>query len=210
MKLFGEVVLALVGILGTLGCQAHSPAEQGPAPVYVEMKTSQGDVAVELDVAHAPISVANFLAYADKGEYDNTVFHRIIPNFVIQGGGFTAELVEKKGNALPAIKNEWQNGLKNVRGTIAMARDAEPDTATREFYFNMVDNARLDIARPQTGAAGYAVFGRVVRGMQVLDAIRYAPTTDHPEKDMENVPVRSVILLSVQRVSAHQALTGNP
>ncbi len=175
------------------------------------MRTTRGDITLELDAARAPITVANFLAHAEAGHYDGTIFHRVIPKFVIQGGGFTPDLQDRSKLAVAAghpdqpISNEWQNGLKNIRGTIAMARDAAPDTATREFYINVADNPRLDTARAKTGNAGYAVFGRVVKGMTVVDEIKDGVTGDRPDvivdgEGMQNVPVAPVVVLSVKRI----------
>lgn len=198
------------------GCANKGKAKDDTAPtVRVRIETDKGDIVVELDREHAPISVANFLKYADRGAYDGTVFHRVMENFVIQGGGWTpdphdvlaerAKLDKNKGNPDVPIKNEWQNGLKNVRGSIAMARETDPDSATREFYINVQDNARLDTAREKTGNAGYAVFGRVVEGMDVVDAIRQVPTRSVTvvgveDGSMENVPVEPVLVRSVRRV----------
>jgi len=188
------------------------PIPEAPAKlVYVKIGTTAGDIVVELDAERAPISTANFLMYARNGAYDGTIFHRVIEKFVIQGGGYTNELVERGALAKAAgtpdapIRNEWGNGLKNERGTIAMARDPEPDSATREFYINVQDNPKLDIARDMTGKAGYAVFGKVVSGMEVVDAIRRAPTHDLVEKKMENVPVSPVVINSVREITAAEA-----
>lgn len=163
--------------------------------VTVTIETSAGNIELELDRVHAPIGVENFLSYADQGDYENTVFHRIVPGFVVQGGGYTQELVELKGRA--PIKNEWTNGLKNVRGTIAWARDEQPDTATREFYINVADNAKLDGPRPTTGNAGYAVFGRVTAGMEVVDRIVSAPRHALLDRDMKDVPDQPVVIRHV-------------
>jgi len=174
------------------------PAAPGADVVYVRMKTTMGDILLALDAARAPISVANFLAYADKGYYAGTIFHRVIGNFMIQGGGFDADLKPKV--TAPPIKNEWQNGLKNVRGTIAMARTRVPDSATSQFYINVVDNASLDAAR---GGAAYAVFGRVVGSMETVDAIR-----DLPTKQMGShgtVPQTTVTITGVDRITAAEA-----
>lgn len=188
-----------------------TPMKDPSAPtVLVDMTTSKGVITIELDRVHAPISVANFLAYADRGAYDGTIFHRVVENFVIQGGGYTTTLTERAkhdkdaGHPDTPIMNEWQNGLKNTRGTIAMARDEQPNTATREFYINVQDNPKLDTARSQTGNAGYAVFGQVVSGMDVVDAIRQVPTTAKPSPDvtdgsLNNVPVETVEIKSVKR-----------
>jgi peptidyl-prolyl cis-trans isomerase A (cyclophilin A) len=196
-------------------CLAAIAAAQPPAAkpadgklIFVNMSTTAGDIILELNNEKAPITVANFLKYADGHRYDGTIFHRVIPWFVIQGGGYTADLVEHTGE--PAIKNEWTNGLTNVRGTLAMARDAAPDTATREFYFNVADNPKLDTPRATTGSAGYAVFGRVIAGMDVVDAIRDGATTARPdpdpEKSLDDLPVTPVVVTSVARLSTEDAL----
>ena len=201
--------LAIGAGLGMAGCAAVGKGGVDDAKlVRVRMDTSMGRIELELDREHAPITVANFLMYTGRGAYDGTTFHRVVENFVIQGGGWTPELVERarldkeRGHPDVPIKNEWQNGLKNVRGTIAMARDEGPDTATREFYINVAGNAKLDTARENTGNAGYAVFGRVVKGMEVVDAIRHVKT--QPRKvagvedgSMENVPVEAVVIRRV-------------
>jgi peptidyl-prolyl cis-trans isomerase A (cyclophilin A) len=170
-------------------------AERPPARERVRMTTTLGDIVIELDRERAPVSVANFLVYVDRGEYDGTVFHRVIDNFMIQGGGYSPELRELPSRGV--IKNEWANGLKNVRGTIAMAREKAPDSATREFYINVADNPRLDTARDVTGNAGYAVFGRVVDGMDVVDKIRRLPTG--ARNGMENVPEEPPVVTRVTR-----------
>jgi peptidyl-prolyl cis-trans isomerase A (cyclophilin A) len=198
------------------GCSSGSGASPaklaaGSAPLLVSMKTTQGEILLELDGNKAPITVNNFLMHAANHDYDGTIFHRVIPGFVIQGGGFTKELkerarmAEQAGRKDPAIKNEWTNGLRNVRGTIAMAREAGPDTATREFYINVADNPKLDTPRKTTGKAGYAVFGRVVKGMEVVDAIKSGKTMDRPDvivdgEGMKNVPVEPVVIVRVGRV----------
>jgi peptidyl-prolyl cis-trans isomerase A (cyclophilin A) len=139
----------------------------------VRLKTSQGDIVLELDRAKAPVTVENFLSYVGNKHYDGTVFHRVIDGFMIQGGGFAfdnGKLAEKPTGK--GIKNEGTNGLKNLRGTIAMARTSDPDSATSQFFINVADNAALDY--PSNG--GYAVFGKVVEGMDVVDKIRVVPT----------------------------------
>jgi peptidyl-prolyl cis-trans isomerase A (cyclophilin A) len=167
--------------------------------VYVKMVTSMGDLVIELNQEKAPISVQNFLAYADEGFYNGTIFHRVIPNFVIQGGGYDAELKQKPTKA--AIKNEWTNGLKNVRGTLSMARlPMQPDSATSQFFISVKDNTPLDTPRD---GAGYAVFGKVIQGLDVVDKIKGVATTrkESATKDMmSDVPVEPVIIKSVARV----------
>lgn len=137
----------------------------------VLLKTSMGEIEIELDETKAPISVENFLGYVKDGHYGGTVFHRVIPNFMLQGGGFDAQMNQKP--VKEPIKNEADNGLKNLRGTLAMARTAVVDSATSQFFINVKDNAFLD-----NGARdfGYAVFGRVIAGMDVVDKIAHVPT----------------------------------
>lgn len=161
----------------------------------VIIHTSKGDIKLELYEDQAPISVKNFLDYARKGHYDGTIFHRVIPGFMIQGGGFDAELEQKPTDA--PIKNEADNGLSNQRGTIAMARTNDPDSATSQFYINVVDNASLDHRGKQSGRTwGYAVFGRVIEGMDVVDEIRFVETEARgPHQD---VPVEPVVIESVE------------
>lgn len=194
--------LVLVAVVGAGGC-ASTPQPEADGPlVWVEMETSAGPIVLELDRARAPVSVANFLGYADEGAYDGTIFHRVMREFVVQGGGHTADLAELPDG--DPIVNEWTNGLKNTRGTIAMARETEPNSATRQWYINVADNPRLDTAREVTGNAGYAVFGRVVGGMETVDAIRMLPVRDVPERGMQNVPVDPPVVLSVRRVPRPQ------
>lgn len=175
--------------------------------VTVVISTTAGDITLELDRARAPVSVDNFLMYAARASYDGCIFHRVIPGFVIQSGGFDppphmaerAKLDEARGMPDTPIINEWRNGLKNLRGTIGMARDNEPDSATREWYINLADNAKLDIARPDRGGAGYAVFGRVTKGMDVVDKIAAGKTHAMPERDMNDVPDEPVAIRRVRR-----------
>lgn len=192
----GAAMIAAASI-GTSGC-ASTPREQAEGPlVYVAMETSLGPIVLELDREKAPISVENFLRYADEGAYDGTIFHRVMAEFVVQGGGYTPDFQERPSHA--PIANEWLNGLKNTRGTIAMARTAAPDSATRQWYINVNDNVRLDSARPETGNAGYAVFGRVVSGIETVEAIRTLPVRDMPQHSMLNVPADPPVVLSVRR-----------
>lgn len=157
--------------------------------------TSQGDIKIELYEDQAPVSVKNFLDYARKGHYDGTIFHRVISGFMIQGGGYTPDL-EPKPTGEP-IKNEADNGLSNERGTLAMARTNDPDSATAQFFINAVDNPALDHRGKQSGRTwGYAVFARVIEGMEVVDEIRFVPTEARgPHQD---VPIEPVIIESVE------------
>lgn len=169
-----------------------NPAEVGPR---VRMETTFGTIVIELYEDEAPITVENFLRYVDEGFYSNTLFHRVIPGFVIQGGGYTVGLNEKETH--DPIVNESDNGLKNLRGTIAMARTNDPDSATSQFYFNLADNAHLD--RTETNA-GYAVFGRVFEGLDVLDRIAAVETTSR--SGFDDVPVQDILIRSVTRITA--------
>ncbi len=171
--------------------------------VYVSMKTSKGDIVLELNAEKAPISVENFLKYADKGHYDGTIFHRVIDGFMIQGGGFDQSMKQKPVDA--PIKNEWKNGLKNVRGAIAMARTRVADSATSQFFINVKDNSFLD--EPNDGAA-YAVFGRVAAGMDVVDKIKSVKTTT--KSGMGDVPVEPVIIEKVKRMTEEEAKAAMP
>jgi peptidyl-prolyl cis-trans isomerase B (cyclophilin B) len=150
--------------------------------------TSFGSITVELDQAKAPKSVANFLSYAGKGHYDGTVFHRVIPGFMVQGGGFAQGMKQKPTDA--AIENEANNGLKNDRYTLAMARTSAPHSATAQFFINVADNDFLNHSAPTASGWGYAVFGKVVEGTEVVDQIAATPTgrsgfhDDVPEKDV--------------------------
>jgi len=151
----------------------------------VKLATSAGDIVVELDAAKAPKTVANFVEYVKAGQYDGTVFHRVIDNFMIQGGGMTADMKEKPTRA--PIPLEAGNGLKNARGTIAMARTADPNSATAQFFINLKDNDFLNAA---PGKDGYAVFGKVVAGMDVVDKIRVVPTgTKGMHQNVPTMPV---------------------
>ena len=167
---------------------ALAAVETAQAGVVVVMKTSKGDITIELDEAKAPISVKNFLSYVDAKFYDGTVFHRVIPGFMIQGGGLTPDMVEKP--AKPPIRNEAGNGLKNNRGSIAMARMQELNSATSQFYINHVDNPNLDTMK-------YAVFGRVVKGIEVVDAIAAVPTGTI--KGYADAPRQPITIVSVRR-----------
>jgi peptidyl-prolyl cis-trans isomerase A (cyclophilin A) len=185
-------VIGLAALALSLPVRGADPAADAPARVALE--TSQGRIVIELQADKAPKTVANFLQYVKDGFYDGTVFHRVIGTFMIQGGGFTPELVQKPTRA--PIPIESQNGLKNVRGTIAMARTSDPNSATAQFFINVVDNAMLDYPRPD--GAGYAVFGHVVEGMDVVDKIRAVPTGSRG--GMGDVPVAAVVIKSARLI----------
>ncbi|WP_443191245.1 peptidylprolyl isomerase [Pseudomonas indica] len=160
---------------------------------HVLLTTSAGEIEIELEAEKAPVSVKNFLAYVDSGFYNGTIFHRVIPGFMIQGGGFDAEMQQKDTQA--PIKNEADNGLHNVRGTLAMARTQAVNSATSQFFINHQDNAFLDHGSRDFG---YAVFGKVVRGMDVVDQIAQVPTGNRGM--FQNVPRQPVVILSAKRL----------
>jgi len=158
--------------------------------IVVKLETSKGDIVIELNSKAAPITVKNFLTYVDEGFYNKTIFHRVIPGFMIQGGGFTADMERKKTH--DPIANEAKNGLSNARGTIAMARTNDPDSATAQFFINHADNTPLD--HGGVSGAGYAVFGKTIEGMDVVDAIAAVTTTTR--SGMADVPVEPVVINS--------------
>jgi len=166
-----------------LGASAAAQAQK------VKLATSAGDIVIELDKAKAPKSVENFVQYVKDGHYNGTVFHRVIPTFMIQGGGMTADMTEKQTRA--PIPLESKNGLSNVRGSIAMARTNDPNSATSQFFINVQDNPRLDAANARDGN-GYAVFGKVISGMDGVDKIRAVPTSSKGMHD--DVPMMPVTI----------------
>lgn len=174
-------------------CAVFAPLPPDPHP-RVLMQTSLGEVTLELDRERAPISVDNFLQYVADKHYDGTLFHRVIPGFVAQGGGYDTQFREKPTRKPIAL--ESGNGLSNLRGTLAMAREEAPDTATSQFYVNLVDNLKLD-PHPENPARryGYAVFGKVVSGMEVFDAMARQPTTTNLALEAQDVPVENIVLL---------------
>jgi cyclophilin family peptidyl-prolyl cis-trans isomerase len=191
------VVAACVTSLGLL---SSAKAQAAAEPVYVKMTTSLGDITLELNKAKAPISVDNFLKYVDKKFYDGTIFHRVIETFMIQGGGFLPDMSQKK--TMDPIKNEWENGLKNIKGSIAMARTQVADSATSQFFINVKDNSFLDT--PRDGAA-YAVFGKVVDGMDVVDKIKKVKTTT--KGPYGDVPEETVTIKTVKKLTDAEAKT---
>ncbi|MHC5119455.1 MAG: peptidylprolyl isomerase [Planctomycetota bacterium] len=164
----------------------------------VQMKTTLGEMTIELDADAAPMSVKNFLEYVNDGYYDGTIFHRVIKGFMVQGGGMDKELKPKPNN--DPIINEAANGLKNDRGTLAMARTADPDSATSQFFINHADNDFLNYTGPSPDRIGYAVFGKVTDGMEVVDAIANVETTRNGYHD--DVPAEPVEILSVTVVES--------
>jgi cyclophilin family peptidyl-prolyl cis-trans isomerase len=191
LSLFGLAVLfAAEG-----GGSGAAPAAANPRVV---LETTKGPIVIELDAAAAPATVANFLAYVDAGHYDGTVFHRVIPGFMVQGGGFTADMGQKPTRA--SIENEADNGLKNLRGTLAMARTNDPHSASAQFFINLVDNGFLDHTAKTAQGWGYAVFGRVVEGMATVDAIAKVRTGNRGGH--QNVPVEPVVVETARRQSS--------
>ena len=168
----------------------------------VLIQTTDGDITIELFADKSPVTVENFLRYVDEGHYDGTVFHRVIPNFMIQGGGFTAALEEKATHE--PIVNESRNKLHNTRGTLAMARTSDPDSATAQFFINQRSNLRLDWS---PGNDGYTVFGEVLEGMQVVDIIALSDTgpaqamTTRGPSLFQDVPVKPVVITSMSRIT---------
>jgi len=183
--------LLALGLLVASPSVRGAPAETGGKPVVV-LETSQGNIEIELDAQKAPVSVENFLAYVDAGFYDGTIFHRVIPDFMIQGGGFDRSMTQKPTRA--AIKNEADNGLRNDRGTIAMARTQAKDSATAQFFINLKDN---DFLNHGGRDFGYAVFGHVVQGMDVVDKIAAVRTASRGM--YQNVPVEPVVIEKARR-----------
>ncbi len=194
MKHFAGLVMAIiVGLAPATGFTQDNPANKGANMVTVTMETSKGVITLELDADKAPESVANFVAYAKAGHYDGTIFHRVIPNFMIQGGGFDTDMQQKPTN--PPVKNEANNGLKNDKGTIAMARTNIPDSATSQFFINMKDNDFLNHTAPTPQGWGYTVFGRVTGGMDVAESIEKVQTAN--KDGHQDVPVDDVIIEKV-------------
>jgi len=160
----------------------------------VKIETSEGNIVLELDITRAPLSVLNFMKYVRSGFYDGTIFHRVIKNFMIQGGGFTPEMERKQPNA--PILNEADNGLKNTRGTIAMARTNDPHSATAQFFINVTDNPFLNHTSKSPRGWGYTVFGKVIKGMNVVDKIRNQRTGPNGPFPSD-VPVKMVLIQKV-------------
>jgi len=183
------LIIACLNLAGLVG------AQEKEAPM-VKLVTSAGDITLELYPDKAPATVENFLRYVDDGFYKDTIFHRVIRNFMIQGGGFDDKLSRRQTH--DPIRNEAANALKNDRGTIAMARTSVPDSATSQFFINTVDNTSLNFRDPSPMGIGYCVFGRVVEGMDVVDAIQTAPTGRRA--GMGDVPVEDVVIKEAVRV----------
>ena len=186
----GSFLFAANLMAATAAAPVKPAAPAKSSAPHVLITTTNGDIEIELDPVKAPISSKNFLAYVDKGFYTNTIFHRVIPGFMVQGGGFTQQMQQKETKA--PIKNESKNGLHNVRGTLSMARTSVPDSATSQFFINVKDNDFLD------QGDGYAVFGKVVKGMDVVDVIVNSQTTTRG--GMKDVPADPVFIKSAKRI----------
>jgi cyclophilin family peptidyl-prolyl cis-trans isomerase len=163
----------------------------------VKLETSLGDIIIEVDAEKAPVSAKNFLDYVNSSHFSGTIFHRVIPGFMAQGGGFDKDFKQKATNA--AIKNEADNGLKNTRGTLAMARTSDPDSASSQFFINLKDNAFLDFKSKTPQGWGYAVFGRVIDGMDVVDKMAEQPTGSNGQH--QDVPKTPIVINKVSLVS---------
>lgn len=184
-----QFVLCLSLLLSITGIAAEPAASNNPR---VFIKTSEGDITVQLFADKAPASVANFLRYVDSGFYNGTIFHRVISEFMIQGGGYGPDMAEKETGK--PVKNESDNRLHNTRGTLAMARTSDPDSATSQFFINQRSNERLDWAE---GRPGYTVFGEVIQGMDIVDFIATAPTGQ--VGGMGDVPLKPIVIKEIVR-----------
>ena len=204
IEFYFKKTCALIGLASYLFAisMAVTAAEDSVDNPRVIIKTTDGDIVIELYAEKSPVTVENFLQYVDAGYYNNTVFHRVISNFMIQGGGFSTEMKEKPTR--DPIINESSNKLHNTRGTLAMARTSDPDSATAQFFINQRSNLRLDWT---PGNEGYAVFGEVVEGMKVVDIIALTETgatsveTSRGPAVFQDVPVTPIVLLSVSRMA---------
>ncbi len=185
-----------VGILALLcACQAQAKEEQFMTNPSITIRTTQGEIEVELFANKAPITVKNFLRYVDEKHYNNTIFHRVISDFMIQGGGLTADMKEKSTHE--PIQNEASNGVSNKRGIIAMARSSEVHSASSQFFINVIDNDFLDYRNPSPSGYGYCAFGEVTKGMDVVDKIKAAETST--KKGHQNVPIKAIEIIEIVR-----------
>ena len=195
---FITLLMAVVLMTGCREKTGKEPKDMDIGPKRVKLETSMGDIVIELNEEAVPVTVTNFLQYVQDGFYDGTIFHRVIPDFMIQGGGFTANMQRKATH--PPIVNEAAKGLKNDRGTVAMARTNDPDSATSQFFINHKDNDFLNYGGPSK--PGYAVFGRVVEGMDVVDKIAAVKTKRIGPH--ANAPVEPVVIKSAKAVSSSE------
>ncbi len=190
-NLFLALTIVLLPVTGF--SQDNQPNNKETGMVKVTMDTNKGVIKLELDSGKAPLTVANFVEYAKAGFYDNTIFHRVIPGFMIQGGGFTLETRQKPTRN--TIKNEADNGLQNVKGSIAMARTSDPQSATAQFFINVADNHFLDYKSATPQGWGYAVFGKVTEGMDTVEKIEKVKTGNN--SGMADMPLEQVIIRKV-------------
>ena len=192
------VLVAILSLVFFSTIKGNEPMNEAAADnVKVLFETSMGNITIELDMQNAPNTSANFLAYVDDGYFVDTTFHRVIPNFMVQGGGITADMRDKPSKRAP-IENEAKNGLKNDRGTLAMARTGDPHSATSQFFINHADNAFLNFTSESMQGWGYAVFGKVSEGMDVVDAIAQVQTGD--KGGHQNVPLEVITITAVSRL----------
>ena len=193
MKIRSKIITFF--LLGLFSLAAIS--DQSGQPKMIKMTTSLGDIEIELYPEEAPVTVKNFIEYVESEFFDGTIFHRVIPGFVVQGGGFTADMRQKQTNA--PIQNEADNGLKNTIGALSMARTSDPDSATSQFFINLVDNASLDFSAKTPQGWGYAVFARVTSGMEVVDEMAKASTGNvggHSNVPLQPIVVEKAVLMS--------------
>ncbi len=199
IRLVTSLAVVFVFLVTTLGSNGQTIQVENPR---VLVRTSDGDITIELFAKKSPVTVKNFLSYVDEQHYDGTIFHRVIPNFMIQGGGFTPELAEKTSR--DPIYNESSNKLHNMRGSVAMARTADPDSASAQFFINQRTNLSLDWV---PGRPGYTVFGKVVDGMDIVDLIALSETsaakaiTMHGQMLFQDVPTSPITILSISRIA---------
>jgi peptidyl-prolyl cis-trans isomerase A (cyclophilin A)/peptidyl-prolyl cis-trans isomerase B (cyclophilin B) len=190
MKSIAPNLAAFVLTFAALTCTTPAQTVSDAKPVKIVMETSKGTIELELDAAKAPVTVANFLSYVKKGFYDGLIFHRVIPDFMVQGGGFTADMQQKE--TAGRIQNEAKNGLKNVKGSIAMARTSDPHSASAQFFINLKDNSFLDY--PGQDGWGYCVFGKVTKGQEVVDSMATAATGrkgPHGDVPLEPITIKT-------------------
>ncbi len=199
-----KTLLPIVVVFAAILSLIHHPTVKGNKPMndnsasnpIVLLETSAGNIKIELDMENAPNSSENFLAYVEDGYFVDTIFHRVIPNFMVQGGGLTADMQDKPSKRA-SIENEAQNGLKNERGTLAMARTSDPHSATSQFFINLTDNTFLNFSSESMQGWGYAVFGKVVEGMEIIDSIAKMPTGNNGGH--QDVPQETITITGAAR-----------
>ena len=205
-SMLGLLLSTAIVSVALAAAPAASPSTAADPHPKVAITTSEGVIVVELDRTKAPISVENFLSYVNEGHYNGTIFHRVIDNFMIQGGGYSEDFQRKPTH--DPITNEANNGLKNVNGSIAMARTSDPHSATAQFFINVADNGFLDFTGESTSGWGYTVFGRVIEGMDTVDKILALPTGSGGPLP-KDVPQKTVLIISATVVGAANADTND-